>query len=254
MLAPASDNNALATTGQGTTQTKLTALSGNSLVYNYNTQSGSLSGELLSVPFDRINSMAASKNGSFVLSLTLDPAAPVIFSLNPAKGEATPTSVMDDLASNAFYLSFAPNGNLYVLDYGNDRMVGFDPTNSFEQIVEFNLQTGLTTANEQFAIGRNGNFYLSDGLGGGSTYAADGAYLNSFSLPDGVEGDIYSGASYLSADAAGRVYVCDSETGFHQYQDTSVVPEPLTWALFGLGAVALLFRRRVIRSEDEQSL
>lgn len=113
-----------------------------------------------------------------ILSLTLDPAAPVI-SLNPANGEATATSVMDDISPNAFYLPFAPDGKLYVLDYGNERMVSFDPGNGFEQIGEFSLCTELTPedlqiANTQFAIGRDGSFYLGDGLGGGSPYGADG--------------------------------------------------------------------------------
>lgn len=32
----------------------------------------------------------------------------------------------------------------------------------------------------------------------------------------------------------------DAETGLHQYHDASVVPEPSTWDLVGLGALALL--------------
>ena len=165
--------------------------------------------------------------------------------INLETGVATTTSVMSNLGSEALYQSYGQDGLLYILDYGNDRMVSFDPANALAQIGEFTLQTGITTANAQFAIGVNGNFYLGDGLGGGSTYAADGTYLNSFVLPEGVVGDPYTGASYLSTDSAGRVYVYDSATGFHQYQDMSVVPEPSTCAL-AVGALlgALIFSRR----------
>lgn len=165
--------------------------------------------------------------------------------INRETGVATTTSVMSNLGSEAFYQSYGQDGLLYILDYSNDRMVSFDPANAFAQIGEFTLQTGVTTANVQFAIGVNGNFYLGDGLGGGSTYAPDGTYLNSFALPEGVVGDSYTGDSYLSTDSAGRVYVYDSATGFHQYQDMSAVPEPSTCALV-IGALfgVLILRRR----------
>lgn len=160
-------------------------------------------------------------------------------------GVGTATSVMSNLGGEAFYQSYGQDGLLYILDYSNDRMVSFDPTDDFAQIGTFDLNTGGTTANVQFAIGVNGNFYLGDGLGGGSTYAPDGTYLNSFALPEGVVGDPYTGDSYLSTDSAGRVYVYDSATGFHQYQDASVVPEPSTYALAVGGLLgALAFRRR----------
>lgn len=165
--------------------------------------------------------------------------------INLETGVGTETSVMSNLGSEALYQSYGQDGLLYILDYSNDRMVSFDPTDDFAQIGTFDLNTNVTTANVQFAIGVNGNFYLGDGLGGGSTYAADGTYLNSFALPEGVVGDPYTGDSYLSTDSAGRVYVYDNATGFHQYQDTSVVPEPSTYAL-AIGALlgALAFHRR----------
>jgi hypothetical protein len=169
--------------------------------------------------------------------------------INLETGVGTETSVMSNLGSEALYQSYGQDGLLYILDYSNDRMVSFDPTDDFAQIGTFDLNTNVTTANVQFAIGVNGNFYLGDGLGGGSTYAADGTYLNSFALPEGVIGHPYTGDSYLSTDSAGRVYVYDSATGFHQYQDMSVVPEPSTYALaIGalLGALALRSRRQPV--------
>lgn len=188
-------------------------------------------------------SLAAESRTSPQLSLI---AGALHYSLNATTGVATQTSVMSSLDStSALYQSFAPNGLLYVLDYGNERMVSFDPDNAFAQVGSFGLNTGVTTANVQFAIGRTGSFYLADGLGGGSYYDSTGAYQGAFSLPGGTVGDPYTGASYVSMDADGSVYVFDSATGFHQYQDASVVPEPSTVLLFVLGGgVALLSRRR----------
>ncbi|CAN5580284.1 hypothetical protein BH09VER1_BH09VER1_32290 [soil metagenome] len=146
--------------------------------------------------------------------------------------------------SAAFYHSYGQDGLLYVLDYANNRMASFDPDNAFAAVGGFDLMTGIITANVQFAIGINGSFYLADGLGGGSYYNAAGAYQGTFSLPEGTPAVPYNPASYVSTDSAGRVYVIDSVTGFHQYQDASVVPEPGTWGLVvGAGALLLAARR-----------
>jgi hypothetical protein len=134
----------------------------------------------------------------------------------------------------------------YLLDYGNDKMDILDPSNGFSLSGSFSLSSS-TIANEQFAIGLNGNLYLGDGLGGGSTYSANGTFLNTFALPgDFSGGDPYTGASYLSADSSGNVFVYDSGTGFHEFLDTSIVPEPSTWALMLLGTagLGLLSRRK----------
>lgn len=196
-------------------------------------------------------SMAAQSRASAEISLIYadENSMTAQAMINRETGVGTETSVMSSLGSEAFYQSYGQDGLLYILDYGNDRMVSFDPANAFAQTGTFDLNTGVTTANIQFAIGVNGNFYLGDGLGGGSTYAPDGTYLNSFALPEGVGGDPFTGDSYLSTDSAGRVYVYNSATGFHQYQDMSVVPEPSTYALvIGgiLGALACRRRRQQV--------
>lgn len=61
---------------------------------------------------------------------------------------------------------------------------------------------------------------------------------------------------YLSTDASGGVYVFGN-TGFHQYLDASVVPEPSTTALIICGGIlalaAMRHRRRVSDQLQENS-
>jgi hypothetical protein len=168
----------------------------------------------------------AAANGTTTLTLSADNQIYTVAS------DGTITPVIDPalLSSTADYLSYGKNGLLYVLDYGNDRVVMLDPANAFDQVGAFTLQSGVTTANEQFAIGANGDIYLGDGLGGGSSYTAIGDFIDTFDLPEGTVDDPYKGQSYLSTDSSGGVFVYDKATGFHEYQDESViaVPEPGT--------------------------
>jgi hypothetical protein len=144
--------------------------------------------------------------------------------------------------SDALYQSYGPDGLLYVLDYGNGRVQGLDPNNNFAPVSQFNLESGVVTANMQFAISNTGVFYFGDGAGGGTSYAPDGTYLGSFStsvsnpvLPAGSE-------FYVSADGKGDVFVFDP-TGAHQFLDT---PEPSTFPLLlvGIAGAILLSRKR----------
>ncbi|CAN5702741.1 hypothetical protein BH09VER1_BH09VER1_05450 [soil metagenome] len=237
--------------GQGSSTKYLSVLGAQGEVFTVNLSQNTITYK--PVPFVDFlilstHSMAALSQTSADVSLIYadDHGITQLAMVSRETGHGTVTSVMSGLGTGAFFQSFSSDGILHVLDYSNNKMVSFDPSNNFEQIGEFNLQSGITTANIQFAIGATGNFYLGDGLGGGSTYDAAGHYLNSFALPeDFAGGDPYTGASYLSSDAAGRVYVYDSATGFHQYQDTSVVPEPSTYALAIGGLLgALILRRR----------
>jgi hypothetical protein len=136
--------------------------------------------------------------------------------------------------NDARYQAYGPNDLLYVLDYGNNRMQMLDPANNFDYAGEFPLNPSVTTANIQFGIGPEGNFYLGDGQGGGSWYDSDGTFLGSFALPGAVISQDLSGTPYLTTDFSGHVYVFD-ETGFHQF---STVPEPSTAALV-LGVLTL---------------
>jgi FkbM family methyltransferase len=151
-----------------------------------------------------------------------------------------------DLPDQAFFQTFAPDGLLYILDYGNSRMLKLDPAISFAQAGEFALNPGVTTVNEQFPIGPTGNLFLSDGLGGGSTYSAAGDYLTSLAPPERLVTDNpYKGLSYLSAEFDGHVYAFNTPGGYiYQYFDTSVVPEPSTLALLLGPLAAAVYRPR----------
>ena len=175
-----------------------------------------------------------------------------LFSINFDTGAATQRfaiaggALPGEFSLETAFHTYGPDGLLYVLDYGNGRVQSLDPAAAFAPVGEIALQSGVTTANMQFAIGPTGNLYLGDGLGGGSSYAADGTFLGAFSLPGTVTGITPRAGSqfYLSTDATGGVYAFDT-TGFHQYADASVVPEPGASALV-LGSVAaiLVLRRR----------
>ncbi len=193
-----------------------------------------------------ISSIAARSRDAQLLSLIADNQH---FTANSITGELIPTALAGVDMSEAFYQSYGQDGLLYVLDYAHSRIASFDPDNAFEPVGSFSLNTGVTTANVQFAIGLTGSFYLADGLGGGSYYNSTGAFQGTFELPGGTLGDSYIGASYVSTDSAGSVYVFDSATGFHQFQDVagSAVPEPGT-ALAGMALIGLATasrRRRV---------
>lgn len=247
-------------TGVGTSTPTLEILGRRNTLYvldirNWLTKD-SLSG--VSVPLGIVYSLAAYGNNLTAMAdaaVLADDGLSFIqfsigYSITTATGAVTPVFGTSGNGSApgqfnaAYYHTYGPNGLLYVLDYGNDRVQMLDPKNAFAPVGQFTLQSGVTTANMQFAIGPTGNVYLGDGLGGGSSYAADGTYLGTFILPDTVTGDPFVGTPYLSTDATGDVFVFDT-TGFHQYQDSSAVPEPPTYALaFSALLGAVLMRRR----------
>ena len=186
---------------------------------------------------NKADSLAVSQTGGVTMI-----ADGLGYSVDPSKG--TGTLIFNGNGggnapgqfSNALYQDYGPNGLLYVLDYGNQRVQVLDPANAFAPVGQFALQAGL--ANMAFAIGPDGNFYFGDGNGGGQAYTANGTYEGSFATGTSTPTTATSNAPYVSADGKGDVFVFDS-TGAHQFLDTSVVPEPATWALFILGLVGL---------------
>jgi len=138
--------------------------------------------------------------------------------------------------NNALYQSYGPNGLLYVLDYGNQRVQVLNPANAFAPVSQFTLQAGL--ANMAFAIGPDGNFYFGNGDGGGQAYTASGTFEGDFTSPVSTPNTNLGINPSVNADGNGDVFVFDS-TGAHEFLDTSVVPEPSTWALFTLGLAGL---------------
>lgn len=200
------------------------------------------SSPFISVGFASVYSMAA---------LSIDAPVSIItnsghYTLDKATGTATLYALAGVDTASAKFMSYGANGLLYVLDYGNNQMDSFDPENAFAPVTSFNLNTNIdtVTANEQFAIGINGSFYLSDGTGGGSYYNSLGVFQGVFNT-GGATGTAYTGQSFINADSTGGIYVYNNATGLHQYQDTSVVPEPSTYALAIGGLLgALILRRR----------
>lgn len=195
----------------------------------------------------------APQNAYSVAALSLNPISLLAdnshYTVDPFTGETTERSLAGVDTATTRFMSYGADGLLYVLDYGNDRIATFDPNNNFAFLplksFALNPDPEILVANQQFAIGVNGSFYLADGQGGGSYYNSLGQYQGTFGLPTDPVLNPYTGASFINTDAEGNIFVYDSAKGLHQYQDTSIVPEPGTVALIGLGALALLFRRRV---------
>jgi len=247
------DPNTLVTvTGIGTSDPFLRIIGARSTLWNYSIGSSSTIGSIggVPVPFLSIASLAAPNrddltaiaNGAFY-SVAANGAVTQIYSI-------TGGTSAGEFSFDTRYHAYGPNGLLYALDYGNNRVQMLDPGAAFAAVGQFTLQAGVTTANLQFAIGATGDLYFGDGLGGGSAYAADGTFLDAFALPGSVTGAAFTGNPYLSTDAGGGVYVFDT-TGFHQYA-VSAIPEPSTYAaLLGLAAMIFTLRKRRGKNNSE---
>lgn len=154
------------------------------------------------------------------------------FTFDTATGDLTPAFALTPGTAlgqfnNAKFLSYAPNGLLYVLDFGNRRVQSLDPANAFAPVAQFPLRTGAPVANMQFAIGPTGTLFLGDDLGGCSAYdTTTGTYLGSFTLAGTTPANPFTSgiAPYITADGLGNVFVFD-HTGIHQYLDSSATPD-----------------------------
>jgi hypothetical protein len=222
----------------------LRILNSRSFLYSFDPATGLQVRPAVRLPIGSATSLAAQGNH---LTMIADERG---YSVDPGTGAVTEIfeiaggTALGEFSVDTHFHAYGANGLMYVLDYGNGRMQMLDPEDSFAAVGQFDLQAGVTTANFQFAIGSTGNIYLGDGVGGGSFYTADGTYGGLFTLPGAVVGTPPPefSSSYLSTDQNGGVYVFDS-TGFHQYRDASVVPEPSTAGLLA-GAVFLMAMRR----------
>jgi hypothetical protein len=197
-----------------------------------------------------VHSMAAADRTNLTMLGTGDGHIVGLYSVDVNDGSLvrsitfTPGTAPGEFSLETYYHTYAPNGLVYLLDYGNSRMQAFDPADDFSFVSEFAFESSVLTANMQFAIGPTGKLYLGDGLGGGSYYSATGDFLGTFSLDTPFDPTLDIGVPYLSTDSFGHIYVFDN-TGFHQYLDTAVVPEPASFAwLLGAGALFFTYIRR----------
>jgi hypothetical protein len=171
-------------------------------------------------------------NGGFFVDADTGAATP-IFSLNGG-------SALGQFATDTRFLSYGPNGLLYVLDYGNNRVQGLDPTNGYAPVFAFTLSSSSPITNSQFSLDSAGNFYFGDGAGGGSVYDAAGNFVEAFSLPAGSYTAVGPGQAYTSATTDGTLLVYDP-TGMHFYSlgAAAAAPEPSSLALPAVSLLAI---------------
>lgn len=115
------------------------------------------------------------------------------------------------------HVAFAPDGLLYILDFGNGRVQSVDPDDGYSFVAKFTIAAGVT--NTQFAINEAGVMFLGDGNGGGFAYlAASGEFIGTFGLPAPVDGDHLpvGSAPHIFVDLSNHVFVVD-RTGIYQY-------------------------------------
>jgi hypothetical protein len=183
----------------------------------------------LSVPLYEVHSIAAPDRTHLTAIATATAGSPVVgHTIDLQTGAATEVFGLNGEGSApgqfsaAYYHTYGPNGLLYVLDYGNNRVQSLDPDNAYAPVSQFSFAGGVTTANMQFAIGSNGTIYLGDGLGGGTAYTSGGSFLGAFALPVAATPPPNGVTPYISTDQTGAVFVFDA-TGFHQYLDQAGV-------------------------------
>ncbi|MCP5283286.1 MAG: PEP-CTERM sorting domain-containing protein [Burkholderiaceae bacterium] len=136
---------------------------------------------------------------------------------------------MDDGDGVEFWRLFATAGSTITLQV--DRLeAGFDPALS--------IYSGLTSADTAD--------FLSYGDWGGLSFIDYFDDENPASIPTGPAGDPFGSfvapvTGFYTVAVGGSL---SEEGGLYGYQITASVPEPETWALWGLGLAALTLRRR----------
>jgi len=141
---------------------------------------------------------------------------------------ANPTAIPTTFANSGLgqlsgsgALAVGPNGTVYALDPGNNRIAIYSATGTFEAAIPL---TG-TTASTALAVSNSGLVFTANGNGGGNIYStATDALLDSFSS-SAQDGAGFQGSTSLYLDPNNELYLYDSVTGFHVF-DTSSVPEP----------------------------
>jgi len=204
---------------------------------------GFVNNQAYSMVVSQLGQVAMIADNSDYLVNTTDGTGTVIFTMGPGTAPGD--------FSSSLYQSYGPDGKLYVLDYGNGRVQVLDPKNGYAAVGQFNLASGVTTANMQFAISNTGTLYFGDGTGGGTAYTSDGTYLGAFSSPASTSN--HAGTPYMSVDGIGDVFVFDT-TGAHEFTDSPSAPEPssISLLLIGIAGAAIYRKRRGLKVQRTQ--
>jgi DNA-binding beta-propeller fold protein YncE len=140
-------------------------------------------------------------------------------------------------------LALGPDGLLYVVDAGNNRIAAFNTDGDF--ISDFDLLEPVDPS--AVAIGSNGWMYLADGNGGGDIYDIyTGTLLGSFQS-SALNNPTPGSRTSLALDE-GHLYLYDANSGLHVFEIPT--PEPATGPMLFLAGGAVLVWRRLARSGD----
>lgn len=144
----------------------------------------------------------------------------------------------DGTLSSPGALAFGPDGNLYVIDTGNNRIARFDTGGNYLGSIPLTPGSFNTTA---MAIGANGWLYTANGDGGGSIYDIfAGERIGSLASTTGT-GDTLG--QTLLAVGGDNIYLYDQTTGLHVFDDGAEAPEPATWTLLAIALGGILLKR-----------
>jgi hypothetical protein len=172
--------------------------------------------------------------------------------LNNNNDAASATVLIDSIGNGgrlgtAGHGTFGPDGLFYVLNQVNGvtSVESYDLANAGLFKNSFTVPSN-TSLSGGMAISPTGHMYLGDGAGGLSEYDLNGNLLANFSYTGGgTDNSATGGASFVSLDHLGDIFVYDSTTGMHEYFDATAIPEPATYAaIFGVAALVLAAWRR----------
>ncbi|RYG25626.1 PEP-CTERM sorting domain-containing protein [bacterium] len=220
---------------------------------------------LSSVPLGSIipRSIGLGGGGSLVLAESQGGTGGLYTMGYPNVSTSAPTLVFDSTVSptggstptpfgGSLTVATGADGYLRLLDLGNSRLVRFDLSllksgDAGAYVDGFALDPSKTSVNSM-TVDAKGNVYVGDGLGGGTVYSRLGVVKGSFS-PGAIVNDPMAATRVTHPDMNayddGFLDVVDA-TGYRQYT-INAVPEPASLAALGLGALAMLKRRRANR-------
>jgi outer membrane protein assembly factor BamB len=187
--------------------------------------------------------------------LAADPASSALFYSRPtpgagitklsSSGDGTPVLTFGNSGPGTLNspgaLAFGPDGRLYVLDTGDNRVVSFDTDGNYQSA----FALADTAASTALAIDSRGFLYTADGNGGAAVYnTATGQHVGSLRATSGTA-DTAGGHTLVAVDDQNHVYLYDQTTGLHVF-DVTAVPEPATTGAVVAGFLLLgcLHRRR----------